>query len=197
MQYQLFLGSEAGFAGPGEHLHANLGAVAGSWWLGVRDELGIPHASMRCGAPNGWWLLEIEGARPRLRFQAARRPASHQMSIFAPAAVASAQAGASEVLVNVFAGSDRSRVEMRLGASGPWQTLERVARPDPFYVALLAREAAMASDSARPLPPVEPSLHLWRGVLPANPPPGTHTIEVRTRDAFGQTFTGHRPIRIE
>ena len=98
MQYQLFLGPEAGFTGKAPHLHVNQGAVAGSWWLGARDELGIPHATMRDGTPNGWSVLEIDGERYRLRFQAARRPESEQMSIHAPAAVTSAQAGASEVI---------------------------------------------------------------------------------------------------
>jgi hypothetical protein len=197
MQYQRFLGPEAGFEGPGTHLHVNQGAAAGSWWLGGKDELGLPHATMRCGAPNGWSILSVDGARTRLRFQAARRPASHQMSIFAPAAVPSAQAAASEVLVDVFAGSDRSRVEMRLGDTGAWQTLERVERPDPFYLELLAREAALGGRLGRPLPPAAPSLHLWRGRLPANPPPGTHALEVRSTDVFGQRFTDHRLIRIE
>jgi hypothetical protein len=197
MQYQLFLGPEDGFAGPGEHLHANLGAAAGSWWLGEKDELGIPHATMRCGAPNGWWWLETSGTSARLRFQAARRPAAHQFAIHAPAVVAAAQAGASEVLVNVFAGSGRSRVEMRLGDAGGWQALERVERPDPFYAELLAREAAHSPGPEPALPPAVPSLHLWRGVLPANPPPGTHVLEVRTRDAFGQVFSARRPLRIE
>ena len=197
MQYQLFLGPEAGFQGPAPHLHVNQAAVAGSWWLGAKDELGIPHATMRCGAPNGWSILEVDGSRFRLRFQAARRPASHQMSIFAPSEVASAQAGATEVLVDVFAGSDRSRVEMKLGDTDSWHLLERVERPDPFYLELLAREAALGPALGRPLPPAAPSLHLWRGTLPASPPPGTHTLEVRTTDVFGQRFSDRRLIRIE
>jgi len=197
MQYQLFLGPEAGFQGPAQHLHVNQAAVAGSWWLGAKDELGIPHATMRCGAPNGWSILEIDGPRFRLRFQAARRPASHQMSIFAPALVASQEAGATEVLVDMFAGSDRSRVEMKLGDTTSWQTLERVERPDPFYLELLAREAALGGKLGRPLPPAATSLHLWRGTLPANPPPGTHTLEVRSTDVFGQRFSDRRLIRIE
>jgi hypothetical protein len=197
MQYQLALGREAGFAGDAPHLHVNQGAVAGSWWLGARDELGIPHTTMRDGTPNGWSLLEIDGASFRLLFQAARRPASEQISIHAPAAVAAANAGESEVLVNVYAGSAASRVEMRLGDTQAWQTLERVEQPDPFYLELLAREAALAPRLGRPLPPAAASLHLWRGTLPANPPPGTYALEVRSDDVFGQRFSASRLIRIE
>jgi hypothetical protein len=199
MQYQLFLGPEDGFSGPATHLHVSNGAVAGSWWLGARDELGIPHATMRCGAPNGWSILEVDGASFRLRFQAARRPASHQMSIFAPAAVASRDAAGTEVLANVFAGSERSRVEMRLGDAGEWQAMQRAEIRDPFYLEILARESSAGPGSGQPLQlmPAEPSLHLWRGMLPANPPPGTHVLEVRTTDFFGQSFSDRRLIRVE
>jgi hypothetical protein len=194
MQYQVFLGPEDGFPGPEPHLHVSNGAVAGSWWLGAKDEFGIPHATMRCGTPNGWSILEVDGSRYSLRFQAARRPASHQLSIFAPDSVASRDATAVEVLVNVFGGSERSRVEMRLGDTGTWQAMERVLRPDPFFVEQFAREAP---EMRARMYPAEPSLHLWRGTLPANPPPGIQAIEVRTTDFFGQSFSGRRLIRVE
>jgi hypothetical protein len=194
MQYQLFLGPQEGFSGPGEHLHVNNGAVCGSWWLGAKDEIGIPHATMRDGTPKGWSILEIDGTSFSLGFQAARRPASHQMNIFAPAAVASRDAGATEVLVNVFAGSERSQVEIKLGDTGAWQTMERVQRKDPFFVEQFARETP---EMRRGMYPAEPSLHLWRAFLPAHPAPGTHLLEVRTRDVFGQRFSDRRLIRIE
>lgn len=197
MQYQRLLGPEAGFGGETPHLHLSQGAVAGSWWLGSRDEFGIPHAMMRDGTPKGWSLLEIDGTRYRVRFQPARRPASEQLSIFAPAAVPRARAAGSEVLVNVYAGGPDSQVEMRFGDTQEWQALVRVERTDPFYVELLARETALGPKAGRALPPAAPSLHLWRGVLPADPPPGTHTLEVRSRDRFGQNFSARRLIRIE
>jgi hypothetical protein len=152
---------------------------------------------MRCGTPNGWSILEIAGHDYRLRFQAARRPASYQMNIFAPPAVAAAGAAEAEVFVNVFAGSERSSVSMRLGDTGEWHLLERVEQPDPFYVELLAREAALAPGLGRPLPPAAPSLHLWHGRLPADPMPGTQRLEVRATDGSGQVFSGWRLIRIE
>jgi hypothetical protein len=152
---------------------------------------------MRDGTPNGWSILSVEGARFRLRFHAARQPASEQLAIFAPAAVPAAQAGASEVLVNVYAGSAASTVEMKLGRSDAWRPLERVERPDPFYAELLAREATLVNGPGRKLPPAADSLHLWRGLLPADPAPGTYTLEVRTQDLFGQRFKASRRIRIE
>ncbi len=40
------------------------------------------------------------------------------------------------------------------------------------------------------------SPHIWRAMLPANPPKGTHAIEVRTTDVFDQTYTDHRSIKV-
>jgi hypothetical protein len=34
-------------------------------------------------------------------------------------------------------------------------------------------------------------------MLPAGPPPGTHVLEVRSTDVFGQRFSDRRLIRIE
>lgn len=52
-QSHFFLGAEAGWTGPGEHHHLVQGTSCGSWWGGALDELGIPHATMSDGTPNG------------------------------------------------------------------------------------------------------------------------------------------------
>ncbi len=40
------------------------------------------------------------------------------------------------------------------------------------------------------------SAHIWQAKLPANIRKGTHVIYIQTTDMFGQTFTGHRIIRV-
>jgi hypothetical protein len=182
----------------------NLGTTSGSWWGGLPDELGIPHTTMRDGTPNGYAVATFEGLDYAIRFKAARRPADYQMNVYAPARVRAEDAGSSEILVNVFAGSERSLVEMRLARSpetessavGDWTRLERVARPDPAYEALRARELALTGDDQPRLPAPVPSSHLWSGRLPAGPEPGSYWIEVRSTDMFGQVDTGRRLIRI-
>ncbi len=192
-----FFGPEDGHHGPSPHHHLIQGTTSGSWWLGAPDEVGIPHATMRDGTPNGYSILHIDGNSYSLRYKVARRPADYQMNIFAPDAVTSAQATETEVLVNVFAGSDRSRVEMRLDTDGAWIPLVRVDRPDPYFLELKRREAESADRPASPLPPADPSRHLWRGTLPADPATGTRLLEVRSVDLFGATHHGRRILRIE
>lgn len=213
-QQHLFLGEEDGLRGPKRHHHVINVTVCGSWWRGAPDERGIPHATMRDGAPNGYSILTFDGHDYDIEFRPASRPRSYQMNIDAPEEVEAAAAGGVEVLVNVFAGSEESTVEMRVGESAAWTPLERVAVEDPFYAATKDREdallaAAMAAREARgekpgrvtelpfiPLPEVVKSPHIWRGRLPEGLPPGTHLIEVRTTDRFGKTYADRRSIRV-
>ena len=192
-----FIGADRGYPGEQPLHHLNHATAAGSWWRGFRDEVGIPHATMRCGAPNGSSILSFDGNRYAVRFKAARRPADYQMNVFVPDVVASEAAAETEVLVNVFAGSERSVVEMRLGEGSAWQRLEHTVRKDPFYLALLEREAAADPPPERPLLPAVKSSHLWVATLPADPPRGTLLLTVRTTDMFGQTDVAHRLIRVD
>jgi C terminal of Calcineurin-like phosphoesterase/N terminal of Calcineurin-like phosphoesterase/Calcineurin-like phosphoesterase len=197
VQYHRFFGEADGVPAGATHHHLNQAAVAGSWWLGALDEVGIPHATMRDGAPNGYSIVSFDGNTYRVAFRAARRPADYQMNVIAPDAVRAEDAAETEVLVNVFAGSERSRVEMRLAPHGDWQPLVRVERVDPLYEALREREAEAGHQRGPGLPPAQASRHLWAGRLLANPPRGTVTLEVRSRDMFGQVYTAYRLIRIE
>jgi 3',5'-cyclic AMP phosphodiesterase CpdA len=199
-----FLGPEADNRGAPHH-HYNVGTASGSWWRGLPDELGIPHTTMRDGTPNGYAVATFEGHDYALRYKAARRPADYQMNIDAPDRVRAGSAAEREILVNVFAGSERSRVELRLTGSprsadaetGGWTAMHRVERPDPSYQALWERERELLGEERARLPHPLPSTHLWSGHLPAEPAPGSYWIEVRSTDMFGQVDTARRLIRVE
>jgi len=197
LQRHRFFGPEDGYRGSEPHHHLNQGTTSGSWWLGAPDEVGIPNAMMRDGTPNGYAILHLDGNGYRVRYKVARRPADYQMNVFAPGTVSSSQAGRQEVLVNVFSGSERTRVAMRLGQAGEWIPLARVQRPDPYYLELTRRESESEPKPRRPLPPAVPSPHLWAGTLPSDPPRGTFVLEVRATDMFGETATARRIIRVE
>ena len=169
--------------------------VSGSWWSGAADERGIPHTLMRDGAPNGYGLVSFDGRDYTFDFRAASQPADYQMSIHAPEVVGVDTAAQVPVRVNVFSGSERSTVEMRLG-QGEWQRLEHAPQRDPYFIEAQAREKA--SDAVeRPLPFSGKSSHIWQGNLPASTPAGTHLLRARSRDMFGRVFEAARVIRIE
>lgn len=195
-QAHLFVGKEDGWTGAEPHHHLVSATVCGSWWSGAPDELGIPHATMSDGAPNGYSIITFDRTRYDVEFRAARRPADHQMNIYAPDEVAASDAAATQVLVNVFAGSSRSTVEMRLGDSGPWTPMQQVSVPDPAYLAMKELEKSPKPPLGRTLPGPSTPAHLWGANLPANPAAGTHVLHVRTTDMFGKTYRDQRIIRV-
>jgi hypothetical protein len=196
-QAHWFMTEQEGWRGPQPHHHLINVTVSGSWWSGEPDERGIPHTMMRCGAPNGYTIITFDGSSYSMRYKPAGFPADYQINIHAPEEIKTSEAAGAEVLVNVFAGSERSHVEMRVGANQPWSSLEKVIRPDPFYADLKRREADQPPKAPyRELPKETESYHLWAGKLPSDLGPGLHLIEVRTTDMFDQTYTAQRSIRL-
>ena len=215
-----FVGAAHGWHGDDPHHHHNHATTSGSWWQGTLDEIGIPHTTMRDGAPNGYGIFTFSGNQYSIRFKAARRPAGYQMNIWAPWQVASTETDKKDVLVNVFGGTKRSKVEIRLGKVGEWKPMTYLPQKDPYFQALKERDETyhlerkmhtalretmkplLKEDSELPqrgkrlLYGVPKSSHIWQAKLPANVRKGTHVIYVRTTDMFGQTFTGRRIIRV-
>ena len=220
LQRDDFLGDEHGWHGDDLHHHHNHATTSGSWWQGTLDEIGIPHTTMRDGAPNGYGIFTFSGNQYSIRFKAARRPAGYQMNIWAPWEVPLTETAKTDVLVNIFGGTKRSKVEIRLGADGKWQNMAYMPQKDPYFQdlkkrdenyhierkihsairdsmeLLLKEETELPDRGKRLLYGVPKSTHIWQAKLPENTPKGTHVIYVRTTDMFGQTFTGRRIIRV-
>ncbi|MBK8976738.1 MAG: calcineurin-like phosphoesterase C-terminal domain-containing protein [Planctomycetes bacterium] len=217
VQRIVLFGADDGWAGPEPHVHVNHGTLCGSWFRGQPDLRGIPHATMADGTPNGWGVFRFAPDGWSHRYHGAGMPADEQMRVTAPAAVEVGATAGAEVVVNVFAGSERSVTELRVGGRGPWLALRREERTDPAYQATFDAEAALLEMMPEPtddetvpgarrrpqkrlpwltLPRPSPCTHLWVGTLPADLPVGTHRIEVRTTDMFGQVFRAERTLRV-
>lgn len=125
-QLNIFVGEEDGWNGSEAHHHLINATVCGSWWSGQIDEIGIPHSVMKDGAPNGYSEITFNGNQYSVAFKAARKPASYQMNIYAPNEVTTSSLDTTKVLVNVFAGSEKSTVEMKIGKNGNWQQIAKV-----------------------------------------------------------------------
>ena len=190
-----FIDHKDGWRGPEPHHHVINVTVSGSWWSGAPDERGIPHTVMADGAPNGYSTITFDGHDYRLDFKAAGRSADYQMNIQAPESVRFDQAANTDVYVNVFNGSERSKVEMRLGEESPWLLMERTVMADPAYARLVESEKAVKDKPWLDLPKPKPSPHLWRHKLPSVSQPGTHALHIRATDRHGRIHSGRRVIR--
>jgi hypothetical protein len=130
-----------------------------------------------------------------MEFKAARRPADEQMHIWAPEEVSTGELAATEVVVNVYGGSARSTVEMRI-AGGEWVAMRQDRRPDPYFTAAKALEEGETPPPGRKLPKPADSSHIWVSALPESLSPGGHLIEIRTKDQFGHVYHAERVIRV-
>ncbi len=187
-----FLDEEHGWQGAEPHHHIVNVTVSGSWWSGAADDAGIPHATMNDGSPNGYGVLTISADSYRYEYRSADEGPEHQMRIHGPSQVSQSREDPAQYYVNVFGGSERSRVELRVG-DGRWRRLRRVQQADPAYVELFERDRELEAPY-RSLPHPRNSTHLWRWTMPRNLAPGTHMLELRSTDLFGHVVTGRHEV---
>lgn len=186
------------------HLFVN-GTVSGSWWCGTKDELGIPHATMNDGAPNGYAIIRFEGNQYNIQYKAARRPADYQMNIYLPDEISLSALDTTSVLVNIFNGSEKSQVSMQLDNKDGWITMEQTVSRDPACLAM--HEVSKYLDAeveGKKLDELfgwkmdypSKSHHFWKTALPRELKPGTHKLTVQTTDMYGNTYIAHRVFRV-
>ena len=199
-QLNLFVGEEQGWKGKEPHHHLINATVCGSWWCGIKDETGIPHATMNDGAPNGYSIISFDGNKYSVQFKAARRPADYQMNIYLPDELTKTMADTTHVLVNVFAGSGKSLVEMQID-NGNWLRMENFKTIDPEILRMHQLSPFLSEkvngqllDEVFGFAMDYPSIshHIWKAAFPRGIEPGTHRITVRTTDMYNQTYTTHR-----
>jgi len=210
-----YLGGEVGRA---PHHHHVMTAVSGSWWSGPYDHRGVAVADSHDGTPNGFHILSIDRDRATTRYQPAKEPNARQVRILLDSEFHKAQkevgaqketggdlrmsqlvgspirednAGATDVLVNVFDGGPRTSVEYRIGERAPVR-MERERRPDPFVKEVFARNQA----TKKPWVQAEPCSHLWVARLPADLAAGTHCIKVRVTDDYGREHHAHLVLEV-
>lgn len=195
-QAHQYLDEDDGWHGDEPHHHIVTVTVSGTWWKGTKDEQGIPHATMRDGAPNGYGIVTFDGTSAKYEFKAARQPASYQLHIFAPDEVSVGASETVDVYVNVFNGSEKSVVKMRVGKDGGWVELKKTDEPDPRYVSVREREIAADPEGKRHLNEPVNSAHLWKAKLPAGLKVGAHLVEIEATDDNGTLHRGKRVVRV-
>ena len=192
----LFLKSEDGWHGKDPHHLYICGAVCGAWWQGFPGEDGIPHALMSNGVPNGSSVISFDKNKYSIRFKAFGKDENYQMIAYLPDEMTPQEAAETEVILNIFAGSEKSAVEMKMD-SGKWQKMERKPDISHYYLAAVEEEKKYAFPRYDWSQDPRETEHIWKANLPDNLSEGTHIIHFRTTDMYGNTYTGNRIFRIK
>ncbi|MDB4749510.1 calcineurin-like phosphoesterase family protein [Rubripirellula sp.] len=195
-----FLGEENGWKGAKKHHHIVNVTVCGSWWRGRKDERGIPHATMSDGGPNGYSIMEFDGQNYKLEMRGANRPAAYQMNLYAPETVAQQDLAKTDLIANVFNGSEKTSVSFRVGKKngefGKWQSMKATRMADPAFEAEKEREESVPNRPWTSLPGAHSTPHIWTAKLPADITPGTQVVEVRATNVIGKEVSGRRIIHV-
>ncbi|HCB97976.1 MAG: calcineurin-like phosphoesterase C-terminal domain-containing protein [Limisphaerales bacterium] len=186
-----------GWRGAKPHHHLINVTVSGSWWSGLPDAYGIPHTTMRDGAPNGYTRIRFADRKaPYIQFKAARSPEDFQMSVTVADAVSVEKVPTTPVYVNVFNGWKESVVQLRWNDQGSWVSLERSEEPDPGLQAVFDREPETPRAPYRRISSPIDSKHLWKGHLPEGVSHGIHVLSVRASDVNGRWYRAERIVRV-
>ncbi len=204
-QINLFVNRETGWKGAEPHHHLINATVSGSWWCGLNDELGIPHATMNDGGPNGYSVITFDGSNYSVRFKAARRPENYQMNIYLPEEITTNELDTTKILMNIFAGSERSKVEMSIDNQNEWIQLQQVKTIDPEilrmhqlnHVLQKKVEGRLIEDIlGYSMDSPSYSTHMGQALLPKEISRGSHTVSVKTTDMYGQSWQASRIFRV-
>ncbi len=191
-----FLKKADGWRGEKPHHHIINVTVSGSWWSGQKDERGIPHTTMADGAPNGYSILSFDGDNYQLDFKAAGRSKLYQMEITVDDEIEVSKLSETKVHVNVFNGSEKSKVEMRIDNADQWRLLNKKNQVDPRYQKTYDKELKVQPLIEPALAKPKVSTHIWNGRLPSNLKPGHHLLTIRTTDLHGRVFQSNKIIRV-
>jgi hypothetical protein len=197
IQYQAFSGKNEGLDRENPIHEYNVGATCGDWYSGILNEKGLPVTTMRDGTPQGYAFLTVKGNEYLLDYKVTGKPADYRMSIYHPQLVPfKTTSGSYSIYANVFMATSDDVVECRIDG-GKWNKMNLVSQPDPDYTHYVQDWDYLNAlvPGRRPSNPIN-CLHLWNAGLPVNLPVGSHTIEVRTTDMFGRTYTQSSTYRI-
>jgi hypothetical protein len=127
------------------------------------------------------------------------------MNIYLPEEIEKSALDTTSVLSNIFAGSERSVVEMKID-NGNWVKMENFKTIDPEILRmhnlnpfLEEKVNGQQLDDILGFSMDYPSIshHIWKAKLPTGILSGTHKVSVRTTDMFNQTHIAHRVFRVK
>ena len=153
---------------------------------------------MADGAPNGYVIARFSGTDYSFRYKAARMPADYQIAVHTEEVIPPDDTASTVVWANVFAGSSKSQVRMRVRGQGDWIVMKQTQAIWPLFQAAYDRDQKRKKldPSYTALSSPKETSHIWQANLPAGLPRGVHILDVESVDMFGQKDNGIRLIQV-
>jgi len=185
-----FKGEELGYSGPQGALHhqCNIGATCGSWYRGTVDEKGIPIATCRDGSPKGYVIAHINGSDYSLDYRPLGRPSGYRSTLTFPETIEEDKLGSEELIINVFFGSDQTKVKGRIDGQD-WVDMERFEGIAPCYADHRERTAEHPDAGKGTLMRPRNTDHLWKLKFPEGLQRGWHKFEIEVVSPFSPDHT--------
>jgi hypothetical protein len=192
--------TEHHYLGPAAHHHHVLAAASGGWWGGPLDARGLPSADSPDGTPNGFHVLEVDGAHYETRFVPAVGKAHRRLRVIVNGPSRRRVRNAScdwgplvcideirdcEIIANVFDGGPRTKVTCEVAGETPPMPMARTTMTDPFVADLFGRTAELQ----RPWVKAVSGSHIWKAPLLPSLKPGAHRLIVRAVDEYGREIS--------
>ncbi|MEN6385743.1 MAG: calcineurin-like phosphoesterase family protein [Phycisphaerales bacterium] len=193
----IFIDSNDGWDGKKPHHIYVAGAVCGAWWQGFPNEDGIPNAMMTDGTPNGYSIVSFKKHEYSIRYKAFGKDEDFQMIAYLPDEMTSQQAAESEVILNIFAGTEKDIVEMSIDSNKDWKFMQYEPKEAPFRNIALDKEAEYNFPRYDWAKSKSITGHIWTSKLPTDLSEGTHIIFFRSVDMYGNKHFAKRIIRIQ
>ncbi len=188
-----FLGDDFGWKGKHELHQITCSAASGSWWTGPKNEKGIPESIQRDGAPNGYHIFTVKGNTYQEYHKAANYSKDFQMRLASPLdKVKLSELDTTQIIVNVFNGSERSMVEYSID-HGKAIKMDHTIMKDPYT----DREYSNVDSKYHKSLEALRSTHMWTSDLPPGLTPGLHSIKIRTVDLYGNVYELSEKFEIE
>ena len=177
------------------------GASCGNWWVGERDWMAIPTALMQCGSPRNYFTVDFEKNTYKINYKGIGLSADKQMDIWISGQDsidnhidALTQLDKNLVVVNIYGGSDSTKVVMQIDNG---ENIEMLKTPmispavsrliymnnKKAYPTLFSRRGALRKKN---------SPHIWVGTLPSDLSTGIHSIRIYASDEYGFEVTNSK-----
>lgn len=196
-QKHYFHGKESGNRANRDVHEYNVGTTSGDWYSGEKDELGVPKSTMRDGTPRGYAYLNIDNNKYKISYKVYNASENYQMNVYMPKVVPSSRRTSASIFVNLFNGSEKAKVYYKID-DGKYKPMYKIESVDWNHLKNTMKWDDMTNliEGRRPSNPI-PSSHIWFTRFPSYMPVGSHKVEIKAINMFGDVFKEIRTFMVE